>query len=179
MRRRLWATVLMGDILVSNQMGMPHMISDWKCDTMEPRNLNDTDFDEQSTDLPPSRPLTKYTNSIGLIARRRILAALGIVADLTDAVKPCSYAEVMRVDGVLQDAAASIPPLLQMKSMATSVTDSLQVIISRLFLGHMIYKGQIVLHRRFLYTSPDDADYDSMSYSRKACLAASLGMLNI
>ncbi|KAF9238008.1 hypothetical protein DTO013E5_9482 [Penicillium roqueforti] len=167
--------VLMGDILVSNQMGMPHMISDWKCDTMEPRNLNDTDFDEQSTDLPPSRPLTKYTNSIGLIARRRILAALGIVADLTDAVKPCSYAEVMRVDGVLQDAAASIPPLLQMKSMATSVTDSLQVIISRLFLGHMIYKGQIVLHRRFLYTSPDDADYDSMSYSRKACLAASLG----
>ncbi|KAJ5784059.1 uncharacterized protein N7518_009736 [Penicillium psychrosexuale] len=159
MRRRLWATVLMGDTLVSNQMGMPRMISDWKCDTMEPRKLNDTDFDEQSTDLPPS--------------------PLGTVADLTDAVKPCSYAEVMRVDGVLQDAAASIPPLLQMKSMATIVTDSPQVIMSRLFLGHMIYKGQIVLHRRFLYTSPDDADYDSMSYSRKACLAASLGMLNI
>lgn len=179
MRRRLWATVLMGDTLVSNQMGMPRMISDWKCDTMEPRNLNDTDFDEQSTSLPPSRPLTEYTNSLGLIARRRILAALGTVADLTDSVKPCSYAEVMRVDGVLQDAAASIPPLLQMKSMATSMTDPPQVIMSRLFLGHMVYKGQIVLHRRFLYTSSANPDHDSMSYSRKACLDASLGMLNI
>lgn len=179
MRRRLWATVLMGDTLVSNQMGMPRMISDWKWDTTEPRNLNDTDFDEQSIDLSASRPFTEYTNSIGLIARRRILAALGTVADLTDAVKPCSYADVMRVDGILQEAAASIPPLLQMKPLATSVTDSPQVIMSRLFLGHMVYKGQIALHRRFLYTSLANPDDDPMSYSRKVCSEASLGMLNI
>ncbi|CAI7587141.1 unnamed protein product [Penicillium palitans] len=166
MRRRLWATVLMGDTLVSNQMGMPRMISDWKWDTTEPRNLNDTDFDEQSIDLPASRPLTEYTNSIGLIARRRILAALGTVADLTDAVKPCSYADVMRVDGILQEAAASIPPFPQ-------------VIMPRLFLGHMVYKGQIALHRRFLYTSSANPDDDPMSYSRKVCLDASLGMLSI
>ncbi|KAJ5413513.1 hypothetical protein N7465_005818 [Penicillium sp. CMV-2018d] len=179
MRRRLWATVLMGDTLVSNQMGMPRMISDWKWDTTEPRNLNDTDFDEQSIDLPPSRPLTKYTNSLGLIARRRVLAALGTVADLTDAVKQCSYADVMRVDGILQEAAASIPPPLQMKPLATSMTDSPQVIMSRLFLAHMVYRGQIVLHRRFLYTSSANPDEDPMSYSRKVCLDASLGMLNI
>ncbi|KAJ5932137.1 hypothetical protein N7516_006626 [Penicillium verrucosum] len=179
MRRRLWATVLMGDTLVSNQMGMPRMISDRKWDTAEPRNLNDTDFDEQSIYLPPSRPLTEYTNSLGLIARRRILAALGIVVDLTDAVKPYSYADVMRVDGILQEAAASIPPLLQMKPLAASVTDSPQVIMSRLFLGHMVYKGQIVLHRRFLYINSANPDDDPMSYSRKACLDASLGMLNI
>lgn len=179
MRRRLWATVLMGDTLVSNQMGMPRMISDEKWDTAEPRNLNDTDFDEQSIDLPPSRPLTEYTNSLGLIARRRILAALGTVVDLIDAVKPYSYADVMRVDGILQEAAASIPPLLQMKPLAASVTDSPQVIMSRLFLGHMVYKGQIVLHRRFLYIDSANPDDDPMSYSRKACLDASLGMLNI
>ncbi|KAJ5969979.1 hypothetical protein N7501_006227 [Penicillium viridicatum] len=179
MRRRLWATVLMGDTLVSNQMGMPRMISDWKWDTTEPRNLNDTDFDEQSIDLPPSRPLTEYTNSLGLIARRRVLAALGTVADLTDAVKPCSHADVMHVDGILQEAAASIPPPLQMKPLATSMTDSPQVIMSRLFLAHMVYRGQIVLHRRFLYTSSANPNEDSLSYSRKACLDASLGMLNI
>ncbi|CAI7617246.1 unnamed protein product [Penicillium crustosum] len=179
MRRHLWATVLMGDTLVSNQMGMPRMISDSKWDTAEPRNLNDTDFDEQSKDLPPSRPLTEYTNSLGLIARRRILAALGTVADLTDAVKPYSYADVMHVDGILQEAIVSIPPLLQMKPLATSVTDSPQVIMSRLFLGHMVYKGQIALHRRFLYTSPTNPDDDPMGYSRKVCLDASLGMLNI
>jgi hypothetical protein len=179
MRRRLWATVLMGDTLISNQMGMPRMISDWKWDTKEPRNLNDTDFDEKSTELPPSRPLTEYTNSIGLIARRRVLAALGTVADLTDAVQPRNHAEVMRVDGILQEAAASIPPILQMKPLATSMTDSPQVIMSRLFLGHLVYKGQIILHRRFLHASSANPDDDQIRYSQTACLDASLGMLNI
>ncbi|KAE8349001.1 hypothetical protein BDV28DRAFT_142177 [Aspergillus coremiiformis] len=179
MRRRLWATVLMGDTLISNQMGMPRMISDWKWDTLEPRNLNDTDFDQGTTELPPSRPPTEYTNALGVIARRRILTALGTVADLTDAVRPCSYTEVMRVDGILQEAAANIPPPLKLKPMATSVTDPPQVIMSRLFLGHMVYKGQIVLHRRFLYTQSANPDDDPMSYSRKACLDASLGTLEI
>ncbi|EMR70530.1 putative fungal specific transcription protein [Eutypa lata UCREL1] len=45
MRRRMWASLLQGDILISSQMGMPRMISDWQCDTSEPRNLNDADFD--------------------------------------------------------------------------------------------------------------------------------------
>ncbi|OQE70210.1 hypothetical protein PENNAL_c0120G02272 [Penicillium nalgiovense] len=157
MRRRLWATVLIGDTLVSNQMGMPRMISDWKWATTETRNLNDTDFDEQSIDLPPSRPLTEYTNSLWLIARRRILVALGIVPDLIDGIKPCSYADVMRVDGILQEGAASIP----------FVDEALGDECDRLSAGH---------HVAIVLGSYDD---DSMSYSRKACLDASLGMLNI
>ncbi|KAJ5090321.1 fungal-specific transcription factor [Penicillium argentinense] len=179
MRRRLWATVLMGDILISNQMGMPRMISDGKWDTSEPRNLNDTDFDEQSPELPLSRPLTEYTNSLGIIARRRILAALGAVIDLTDAVKPCTYADVMRIDAFIQEAAASIPPPLKLKSMATSMTDPPQIIMARLFLYHMIYKGQVVLHRRFFYPKADNSDEQATSYSRKVCLEASLGTLEI
>ncbi|KAJ5414862.1 fungal-specific transcription factor [Penicillium cosmopolitanum] len=179
MRRRLWATVLMGDILISNQMGMPRMISDGKWDTSEPRNLNDTDFDEQSTDLPLSRPLTEYTNSLGIIARRRILAALGAVIDLTDAVKPCTYADVMHIDSMIQEAAANIPPPLKLKSMATSMTDPPQIIMARLFLYHMIYKGQVVLHKRFFYPKSDNSDDQATSYSRKVCLEASLGTLEI
>ncbi|CAG7918507.1 unnamed protein product [Penicillium olsonii] len=179
MRRRLWATVLMGDILISNQMGMPRMISDSKWDTSEPRNLNDTDFDEQSTELPLSRPLTEYTNSLGIIARRRILAALGAVIDLTDAVRPCTYADVMHVDSMIEEAAASIPPPLKLKSMATSMTDAPQIIMARLFLYHMIYKGQVVLHKRFFYTKSDNSDDQATSYSRKVCLEASLGTLEI
>ncbi|CAG8886238.1 unnamed protein product [Penicillium salamii] len=179
MRRRLWATVLMGDILISNQMGMPRMISDSKWDTSEPRNLNDSDFDEQSTELPPSRPLTEYTNSLGIIARRRILAALGAVIDLADAVRPCTYADVMHIDSMIQEAAASIPPPLKLKSMATSMTDTPQIIMARLFLCHLIYKGQVVLHKRFFYPNSDNSDEQATSYSRKVCLEASLGTLNI
>ncbi len=158
---------------------MPRMISDWQCDTAEPRNLNDADLSEDTTELPAPRPETEDTTALGVIARRRMLIALGTISDLTAAARLCSYAEVMRVDGILHAAAASIPPPLKMKSMAASVTDSPQVIMTRLFIGHMFYKGQIMLHRRFLYAESPSPNEDSFAYSRKACLDASLGTLQI
>ncbi|KAL4785297.1 putative fungal-specific transcription factor [Aspergillus varians] len=179
MRRRLWATVLMSDILISNQMGMPRMISDWKYDTSEPRNLNDDDFDKDTAKLPPSRPETELTAALGIIARTRMLKALGLVADLTSAVKPCHYTEVMRVDGILHEAAESIPSPLKMKPLAASLTDTPQVIVARLFIQHMLYKGQVMLHRRFIYMQVPSQNEDIYGYSRKACLDASLGTLEI
>ncbi|KAF9892662.1 hypothetical protein FE257_001064 [Aspergillus nanangensis] len=179
MRRRVWATVLMSDIMISNQMGMPRIISDWKCDTAEPRNLNDADFDEDTKELPPPRPEAELTTALGIIARRRMLKALGIIADLTSRVKPCSYEEVMQVDRILHDAAASIPAPLKWKPMAASVTDSPQVIIARLFIRHMFYKGQIMLHQRFLSMQSSPARQDAFDYSQKACIDASMGTLEL
>lgn len=179
MRRRMWASLLQGDILISSQMGMPRMISDWQCDTSEPRNLNDADFDVDVGELPPSRPKTDMTTVLPLIARRTMFMALGTVMDLTTAVRPCSYAEIMRVDGILHEAAASIPPLLRPKSIMANVTDTPQVIMHRLFISTTFYKGQILLHRRFLYTKPTSPEKDPFAYSRKACLDAALGILRI
>lgn len=177
MRRRLWVTVLLGDILISSQMGMPRMIVDWQCDTAEPQNLQDIDIDLDSpggTEPHPARPETEHTTVLGVIARRRMLVALGAISDLTAATKTCSYAEVMRVDGILHEAVASIPPPLKMRPIASSITDSPQLIMSRLFLSHMFYKGQIMLHRRFLRWQED-----ATVYSRKSCLDAALGTLQI
>ncbi|RDW59232.1 fungal specific transcription factor-1 [Coleophoma crateriformis] len=179
MRRRLWATIVLGDILISSQMGMPRMISDWQCDTAEPRNLNDSDLNEEMVQLPPSRPETENTTALAVIARRRILIALGAISDLTTAVKSPNYTEVRRVDSKLQEAEASIPPPLKMKSMAASVTDSPQIIMSRLFISHMFYKGKMMLHRRFLFAESASQDGDTFAYSREACLDAALGTLQI
>ncbi|KAL2855323.1 fungal-specific transcription factor domain-containing protein [Aspergillus pseudoustus] len=178
MRRRLWATVLMSDILLSNQMGMPRMISDWQYDTSEPRNLDDAHFDEDTKELPQPRPESELTTALGIVARTRLLRALGTIADLTSAVQPCSYTEVMRVDGILHAAVQSLPQPLTMKSMAASLTDSPQAIISRLFIQHMFYKGQVMLHRRFVYIQ-DSKRENAYGYSRKACVDASLGSLEI
>jgi hypothetical protein len=183
MRRRLWATVLQGDISVSTQMGMPRMISDRKWDTAEPRNYSDADLSEDTTELPPPRPETEPTPVLGIIARRRMYVALGAVCDVTAAVQPCSYAEIMRVDGVLHKAAADIPPPLQPRPMAASVTDAPEVIMARLFIAHLFHKGRIMLHRRFLHLeespSRDGGDDDVFAYSRTACLDASLAALEI
>lgn len=183
-RRRMWVTILLSDILISSQMGMPRMIKEWQCDTEEPRNLNDTDLSETTTSLPPARPETEHTTTLGVIARRRILLALGVISDVTDAAKSCSYAEIMRVDKLLQEAANSIPLPLQMKVIAASLMDSPQVTMARLFIHHLFYKGQIRLHHRFLYLdppspSPSPSESTDYSYSCKACLEASLGIFQI
>lgn len=177
MRRRLWATLVQADVLISSQMGMPRIISDWQWDTAEPRNLNDADLDRRMTELPASRPENEHTTSLGIIARIRILRIVGKIADLTSAVTPCSYSEITRFDRLLQDAQATIPLLLQPKPLAASVTDSPQVIIARLFISQIFYKGQIMLHRRFLYLEPPEQN--SYAYSRKVCLDAALSLLDI
>ncbi|EQB55721.1 hypothetical protein CGLO_04336 [Colletotrichum gloeosporioides Cg-14] len=179
MRRRVWATVLLGDSLISGQMGMPRMITSDQFDTEEPRNLNDSDLEEAITELPPPRPETEHTTALGIIARRRILIALGAVSDLTSSLKPSGYTEYMRVDKILNDAKESIPPPLQPKSMASSVTDSPQTIMARLFLSHIYCKGQIMLHRRFLFTESLSPSNDLFAYSREACVNAALETLRI
>lgn len=178
-RRRIWVNILQGDILISNQMGMPRMLTDYRCDTAEPRNLHDSDLDESMTELPPPRPETEYTRALGIIARRRILIPLGRIADLMTSIRPCTYSDVMRHDEMLTQAADSLPPPLKMKPMAASVTDSPIVIIDRLFIRHMICKGRTMLHRRFLQAKPPCGKDDMFKYSRTACIDAALASLEI
>ncbi|KAJ5200876.1 transcriptional regulator family: Fungal Specific TF [Penicillium cf. viridicatum] len=181
MRRRAWATILQGDMLISTQMGMPRMIKDWQCDTVEPRNLNDSDFDEDCSELPLSRPETEITTVSHLVARRRIFGALGVIVDFTASVRPVTYDEVMRLDRILNDAEAMVPAYLRMKAMARAVTDPPQVIMHRLFLRLMFHKGQIMLHCKYL--NPDPATFSeghtSYSYSRSSSIKAALGILEI
>ncbi|KAF3771151.1 hypothetical protein M406DRAFT_245254, partial [Cryphonectria parasitica EP155] len=184
MRRRLWSTVLLSDILISGQMGMPCMICDEQYDTTEPRNLNDADLNDDTKELPAGRPETEITTTLGLIARRRLLTVLSTISTLTAAVKPHSYKETLRIDAALNEAEASLPQPLRMRSMAASVMDTAQTIISRIFLRHLYYKGQIMLHRGYLFlqselSPPDTIAIEPYAYSRQICVNASLGCLEL
>ncbi|KAI0390271.1 hypothetical protein F5Y17DRAFT_461949 [Xylariaceae sp. FL0594] len=159
MRRRMWATILQGDLLISTQMGMSRLIREWQCDVAKPSNLNDVDFDEDTTVLPPSRPETEMTTSLHLIARREVFRAVGVAIDLTAAVLPVPYCEVMKVDRILQSAKENIPPPLRMK--ATSPICA------------------IILHRKYLIVRPAEHNGETFAYSRNACLEASLQLVDI
>ncbi|KGO66981.1 Transcription factor, fungi [Penicillium italicum] len=121
MRRRAWATILQGDIPISNQIGMPRMIKDWQCDTVEPRNLNDSDFDEDCSEPPPSRPETEIPTVSHLSLRFRTLSLGGVSSLLW--VRSMAYDEVMRLDRILHDAELTVPAYLRMKAMAAAVID--------------------------------------------------------
>lgn len=174
MRRRVWATVVSCDMLISDQMGMPRLIADWKADTMEPRNFNDADIDLLTGEVPPPRPEVESTSSLSLIARLRVLRALGSIMDLNAGVRRASYADVMRIDLALDEAAAAVPPLLKMRPMSLSITEGPQVIMSRIFISFLFHKGKTLLHRPFLTTGSP-----MFEQSRRACLDASLEMLRL
>lgn len=180
-RRRVWVTLLSGDILTSTQMGMPRMIKDSEYDTQEPRNLNDFDFNEHTQELPQSRPETEITTSTQLIARGRMFTALGKVVDLAATTNPYSYAEVMRIDKTLHEAENSLPPDFHNKPIGSAVIDPPQMIVIRLFLRLMFHKGQIMLHRKYLNIHAGSSSNEEISYaySRKSCLEAALGVLEI
>ena len=175
MRRRVWGVVLLGDVLISSQMGTPRVISDRQWDTAEPRNLNDEDLDGDTLALPPPRPEGEVTTALGVIARWRIVVVLGEIADLAACVGPVDHAEVMRLGRKLNEAEDGIPGPLKERDGA----DTPQLTLARMFIAHLVHKGQLMLHRRFLYSKSSPGGPDAYAQSREACLDASLRTLRM
>ncbi|KAI1382784.1 fungal-specific transcription factor domain-containing protein [Hypoxylon trugodes] len=80
MRRRVWATIIEFDVQASFDQGLPTLLSSVHNDTNPPKNVDDESFDENSQDLPVSRPPNQYTSSSYQHLSRR---SLGLRVDLT------------------------------------------------------------------------------------------------
>lgn len=63
MRRRLWATMVEFDVQASFDQGLPTLMSQVSNNADAPRNIDDDGFDEESLELPESRPASDYTSS--------------------------------------------------------------------------------------------------------------------
>ena len=66
-RRRVWLSVAGMDDVASFLVGFPRMMPAIYSDAMEPRNLYDWELSDDTTILPPSRPLTENTPSTYMI----------------------------------------------------------------------------------------------------------------
>lgn len=180
MRRRIWASVLLGDVVISSQMGMPSMISESQWDTREPLNLDD--LDTEGEDVRQPRAETEYTRVLSIIAGRRVSIVVGAISAATSK-SGLDYAQVMHLDNRLNKAGDIIPPVLKIRSMEASIVDTPQMIMSRLFIAHIFFKGKLMLHRRSLYASEaasrSAGSTGEHEYSRKACISASLDILDI
>ncbi|KAF9875581.1 hypothetical protein CkaCkLH20_06962 [Colletotrichum karsti] len=149
-RRRSWVKSMEGDLQMSLKTGIPRRIGSSFWDTKEPRNLHDSDFDEDTKELPPSKPETEVTAVLQLIGRSRMLVAVCAAVDLSTSVKPRAYSEVLAVDQQLRDAEQSLPPPLKMKPLLASVLDPPQLIMHRHYLNLMFRMGEMMLHRKYL-----------------------------
>ncbi|KAJ3574405.1 hypothetical protein NPX13_g4374 [Xylaria arbuscula] len=175
MRRRMWNYVVQIDLMVSFHLGLPCMIHGIESDTALPRNLLDSDFDEDSTSLPPSRGNDDYTPLSYPINKMKVTRGFGLVARLSHALTLPTYAEIMRVDACIQDAWSSVPSFLRIKPLSESVTDPPMLVIQRFGLASLYQKARCVLHRRYLVDPRRLKEHD---YSRRTCLEASVSLLS-
>ncbi|GME31802.1 uncharacterized protein LTHEOB_1867 [Neofusicoccum parvum] len=174
MRRRHWATIVQLDLMSSTQVGLPRMVNESVCDTAEPRNLLDNDFDEDIIDLPPPRPDTDMTPMLYLNTRNKLLSVYGMITDLTTSTWPSSYRDVMQLDRTLHNTRATIPAGLQLRPLSRSITDDGQTIIRRIHLDMTFNRARCILHRKYLTAARKNAKY---GYSRTSCMEAAVQIL--
>ncbi|KAF4452901.1 hypothetical protein F53441_4327 [Fusarium austroafricanum] len=175
MRRRMWNMAIQVELLVSFHMGLPSMLQGIETDTAVPRNLDDHDFGEDSTELPLSRPPTDWTPMTYPIHKTQILRVFGQIARQAHALTPPSYAEVAKLDNLLQENWRDVPSFMMVLPLDECVGDPPVLLIQRFGLTALYNKCRIVLHRRYLAEAIPQREHD---YSRRQCLEGALSLLN-
>jgi len=175
MRKRIWSAILVLDLGLSLEMGLPRNATDTHIDTKEPGNLRDDDFDEGTTNMPAPRPETEWTPILPLMARRRLISALGLICDLNTDVNPPTHDKVVKIDVLLEDIHnRAIPPVLRWKAMPHAITDSPSILVQRIGLETAYYKSRILLYRRAVISDSIRRDQKSV----QICLDSALKILS-
>jgi hypothetical protein len=168
----MWLGIVQCDILMSFQVGLPTMIPDGKCDTSFPRNLREEDFDEDSTELPPSRPMTEATNTSYYIAKAPLIEVFGRIASHTQNINPS--ADVAILDAELHAAREGVPQYYKVRSMEESITEPEHMIMRRFAVDQLFQTGLCVLHRKQLVLARSNPQF---GYSRRVCIDAAMTLL--
>lgn len=174
MRRRTWCILTQLDTAASSQAGLPRMIKQAECDTAEPRNLLDEDFDDTMCELPPARNHAEHTLTQFLIYKTKLVAVLGSICDFTTSSRQTHYVEAMRLDRLLTATWNAKPAVLNPKPIEKSIMESRSLIVHRLYLAITYGKAQITLHRKFMIPAKTDARY---AYSHTTAIEAALQLL--
>ncbi|EXF77191.1 fungal specific transcription factor domain-containing protein [Colletotrichum fioriniae PJ7] len=175
MRRRMWNMAVQLDLLVSFHMGLPSMLNGIDADCSLPRNLVDEDFGEDTAVLPPARPATDYTEMTYPINKSAMMLVFGQVARQSHLLSPPPYAEVMRLDDLLNTSWRAVPQFMMVKPLQECVTTPPMQIIQRFGLASLYNKSRCVLHRRFLLDPAPRREHD---YSRRQCLEGAVVLLD-
>lgn len=123
MRRRMWAMICSVELGFSTQMGLPSGIKYSLCDAMLPQNLQDSDFDTSSVDLPPARPSTELTSSTVLIAKLHAVLVTGPISDTVNSPQPLTYEDLVSVNTKLDEMNETLPAPCRLKRTSEALLD--------------------------------------------------------
>ncbi|KAL4782621.1 hypothetical protein BJX76DRAFT_349254 [Aspergillus varians] len=120
-RRRLWSTIVEMDLQASIASAMPTSFPDINFRPLGPTNIDDLDYDEGTTELPPSKPLSEWTDS---------LAQVTLASSLTIRIRAMSLAqmpgfkldptEVLELGRGIETSLRQTPPSLKPAAILSS-----------------------------------------------------------
>ena len=150
LRRRCWSALQQMDVMISFQLGLPSNITLENCDTKSPRNLLDSDFDEDTEILPPSRSENETIRILWFIVKERQMPSFSKVCQDALSFREKSDSEVLQLDREIQQMFDTIPEALRTRPLSESIADPSFVIMTRLFVEYIYLKSLLVLHRRYM-----------------------------
>ena len=168
MRRRVWTMCRQFDLMTSFQLGLPNNIPPDSWDTKPPRNLLDADFDEDSTQLPPSRPENEPTQILYFIVKSRLMTNFGRICNHALSFRNSSQEEILDLDHNIRGTFTTVPSVLRVRPMSKSFADPPYLLMVRLNCEFLYQKSLLVLHRKYMTQGFD--------YSTKACIAAAMAI---
>ena len=180
LRRRMWAVLYYGETMFSIQTGVPRVIDDAQCDTQPPANLLDSDFDESTVVLPPSRPASELTPVQLTIVRFKLAKLLSSIVARGSALKH-EPAQVQAFEDALQKTYHELPTPLKMGNGRICFTDTPNHILCRLAVGVLFEKCRVLLYRRWLdHLHPQrNGAHTDLVPEIKSLIAAALKVLEI
>ncbi|KAI8710721.1 Fungal-trans domain-containing protein [Fusarium sp. LHS14.1] len=175
MRRRIWVTLYSADVMLSMKVGVPRMLQDGQSDTRPPRNLLDSDFDEDCSELPPSRNENGVTPLFYILARYKISKVMGIMMDIVNATQH-DESEIDRAEKLLLETYNSLPPILKVTPSCSTLADSPQTIAHRFVLATAVHCSQVILHQHCI-SAPGRIDPANPGHSLNTLIDAALNIL--
>lgn len=153
------------------------MVRHDQTDVADPRNLFDSDFDENSSELPPSRPETQFTPSLYARARLRLGRAVFIkVTDIATQPQTPPYSEILAMDTQIDSARDEIPLSLKWRGLSNSLAVQPRMLIKQIFLETSILSMKVLLHKRYMVASQNQSQY---SFSHVSCVSAAMAILKL
>ncbi|KAJ5675963.1 hypothetical protein N7462_008860 [Penicillium macrosclerotiorum] len=102
MRRRIWATVLEINVQFSIDAAMPPFLTPEDYDTRPPANLEDNDFQPNTSDMPPSQPKDLYTtSSLQTLLLQSLPTRLRIARVINECTNEQSYEAALKLGSEL------------------------------------------------------------------------------
>ncbi|EPE26293.1 hypothetical protein GLAREA_02205 [Glarea lozoyensis ATCC 20868] len=150
MRRRSWAVCKQMDLMISFMLGMPSNIRFEACDAKSPQNLMDSDFDESSVTLPPSRTEIEGTKLLWFAVKERLVVGFYNVYCDALSFKEKSESEILQLDNEVRGMQKTIPKILRARPLAESLADDSFLIMSRIYLDFIYLKSLCILHRKYM-----------------------------